>query len=454
MDAMQSLKIVGIGIWVFVNLTMLGLLVYVYLLWSVYWKMVATPKTPVLETSIQKSSQTAAAYSPWQLGKAAAAVMASSQAMAMAKQGSGMTSYDDRKPRYFWNDTIMLNRLAIPTDKLQDKVEAYKNQLIVKLRQTQLDASNVLLSKEISKNTYNVQYQGAKLNVNVGKGIPSGNTTPPSTKSVVCSVKTKVKTRFLDQQTQPFKSNGLGRMFPADAGSGQKWSSVLYNSCAVVSSAGSLYKASLGKLIDSHDAVLRFNSAPTEGYENDVGSKTTFRILNSQVVSKPEFHFLTSPLYKNITLFAWDPSNYTVDIEEWYKHPDFDLFSPYFEHRKLHPEANFYILHPQMIWDSWAYLQQYTSVPIMKHPPSSGFLGILMMINFCNHVYVYEYIPSMRLTKRCHYFDIHENLACTFGAWHPLSSEKMLALTMNSGSDIDVFDTGVLYIKGVSTWEC
>jgi len=200
--------------------------------------------------------------------------------------------------------------------------------------------------------------------------------------------------------------------------------------------------------------VLRFNSAPTEGYEDDVGSKTTFRIVNSQVVSKPEFEFLVSPLYKNITLFAWDPSNYTVEIEQWYKHPDFDLFTPYFKHRELYPNAKFYILHPQMIWDSWSYMQRYTTIPIMRHPPSSGLLGIIMMLHLCHHVNVYEYIPSMRLTKRCHYFDIHENVACTFGSWHPLASEKMLTLSLNTGTDADVFVTGVVRMKGIPSWKC
>ena len=42
---------------------------------------------------------------------------------------------------------------------------------------------------------------------------------------------------------------------------------------------------------DSHDFILRFNNAPTEGFEEDVGTLTSMRILNSQVVTKPQFAF-------------------------------------------------------------------------------------------------------------------------------------------------------------------
>ncbi|CAM4315327.1 unnamed protein product [Lepidochelys kempii] len=58
---------------------------------------------------------------------------------------------------------------------------------------------------------------------------------------------------------------------------------------------------------DAHEAELRFNAAPTAGYERDVGSKTTLRLLNSRgLMASKEHHFLDNPLYDSGGLVAWD----------------------------------------------------------------------------------------------------------------------------------------------------
>lgn len=63
-----------------------------------------------------------------------------------------------------------------------------------------------------------------------------------------------------------------------------QWRYIVYAS--VVSKLNLLQVFPLMCPSDTHEAVLRFNAAPTEGYERDVGNKTTIRIINSQVKCK------------------------------------------------------------------------------------------------------------------------------------------------------------------------
>tara|TARA_B100000131_G_scaffold297808_1_gene316899 strand:+ start:19 stop:693 length:675 start_codon:yes stop_codon:yes gene_type:complete len=57
----------------------------------------------------------------------------------------------------------------------------------------------------------------------------------------------------------------------------------LYNkTIAIVGGSSSLMENNYGKEIDQYDFVIRFNRAPTKGYEKHVGSKTSLRVMGEQ----------------------------------------------------------------------------------------------------------------------------------------------------------------------------
>ena len=99
-----------------------------------------------------------------------------------------------------------------------------------------------------------------------------------------------------------------------------------FKTCGVVSSAGSLLHSKLGAKIDANDFVIRFNAAPTEQFEADVGTKTSLRIINSQVVSNPSFKFLDESHLSPVQLFSkspvlvWDPSGIFDNFVQLFGH--------------------------------------------------------------------------------------------------------------------------------------
>ncbi|XP_075514379.1 sialyltransferase-like protein 2 [Primulina tabacum] len=53
-----------------------------------------------------------------------------------------------------------------------------------------------------------------------------------------------------------------------------------FGRCVVIGKSGDLLKTKFGKEIDSYDAVLRENGAPIQNFSENVGTKSTFRLLN------------------------------------------------------------------------------------------------------------------------------------------------------------------------------
>lgn len=100
------------------------------------------------------------------------------------------------------------------------------------------------------------------------------------------------------------------------------FSSVLFPSPTALTPA--LHAHRYGHAIDQHDAVFRFNVGPTVGYESKVGSKTTFRLVNTNHAGWHEkkeadiqqmqsmigllLYVKYRKAHRNAKLFAFDPA--------------------------------------------------------------------------------------------------------------------------------------------------
>jgi len=81
----------------------------------------------------------------------------------------------------------------------------------------------------------------------------------------------------------------------------------------------------------------------------------------------------------------------------------------------------------------------------------------MLALRKCERVDIYEYIPSVRESPRCHYYSPkseQDNPTCTYGSWHPVSAEKLFFLGLSDSSDKQIFIDGVLSISGVSQAHC
>lgn len=291
----------------------------------------------------------------------------------------------------------------------------------------------------MAMNKYRVSYTGRR------------NGAKLSPEKLLCELQERLNFQMIQASDGPFNTSEWQAYLPRRNISKELGQ---LSQCAVVSSAGSMKSSHLGPEIDRHDAVLRFNGAPTREFEADVGGKTTIRLINSQLLTVEEQNVITDPQYNTGTLIVWDPAPYHADIHEWYRKPDYNFFSSYKAYRDRHPEQPFYILNPYMQWQLWDILQENSPEDLQPNPPSSGMLGIVIMMHLCDKVDVYEFLPSKRQTDVCHYFQKFFDQACTMGGYHPLLFEKNMVKHLNQGTDEDIFTHGKVTLNGLRNVQC
>lgn len=153
-----------------------------------------------------------------------------------------------------------------------------------------------------------------------------------------------------------------------------------YRSCAVVGNSGSLLETQFGEAIDKHDAVIRFNAAVTEGFEQFVGIKTTLRILNAPDYKGPDGGEMRVTTVRN------------ADIREWAKH---------YQQQPKEIQERTFMTDPELLCHAWSWVQQ------RGEKPSSGLVGTVMALKMCDRVDMYGFQSSNYFAKysRPHYYD-------------------------------------------------
>eukprot|EP00192_Tetraselmis_astigmatica_P003025 CAMPEP_0117654466 /NCGR_PEP_ID=MMETSP0804-20121206/3759_1 /TAXON_ID=1074897 /ORGANISM="Tetraselmis astigmatica, Strain CCMP880" /LENGTH=584 /DNA_ID=CAMNT_0005460749 /DNA_START=418 /DNA_END=2172 /DNA_ORIENTATION=+ len=146
-----------------------------------------------------------------------------------------------------------------------------------------------------------------------------------------------------------------------------------YDTCAVVGSSGILRLFTHGKEIDKADMVIRFNRAPTKGFEAFVGTRTSYRF--------------SSPLHA-----GWREGNETLLLPMPTK---LYLYLQVVLHRK-HPGSKLYLL------DSDFNDYAATMLPSL---PTIGFLAILMAMQRCMNVKVFGFHTSTSYGIPYHYYN-------------------------------------------------
>jgi hypothetical protein len=216
-----------------------------------------------------------------------------------------------------------------------------------------------------------------------------------------------------------------------------------FGTCAVVGNSPSLKQYNYGKEIDAHDAVLRLNYAPTAGYEQFVGSKTTIRLVNSILPYNFRPFLYKLLLHKHIVLIRDEEMlpvemyedaipRKKMNMSETWNAGKWQVIEKYLTLTREFPDTSIYLLHPVFNYLSIYSLMMYYNGLISMNPASSGFVGILLATFICDYVTTYEIATNDPTSGQAlHYYASFSRSVWEYiwprggyNSWHPLKSER------------------------------
>nr|BAI77453.1 sialyltransferase 3 [Hemicentrotus pulcherrimus] len=171
--------------------------------------------------------------------------------------------------------------------------------------------------------------------------------------------------------------------------------------CAIVSSSGQLLGRGAGPEIDSNECVIRMNDAPTRGFEHDVGTKTSVRVIGHRNLGRVFVHwsYLTDIDADNVEEYAL-----VLKLMEKYPKVDFVMFTPQkmkFAEKLFHHETELTRRQAR----TWL---------------STGWYTMLLAMDVCDEINVYGMVsedyckehPNEKVPY--HYYDPSSKPECTY----------------------------------------
>ncbi|KAI4529924.1 hypothetical protein MG293_019780 [Ovis ammon polii] len=197
--------------------------------------------------------------------------------------------------------------------------------------------------------------------------------------------------------------------------------------CVVVGNGHRLRNSSLGEAINKYDVVIRLNSAPVAGYEQDVGSKTTMRLFypesahfNPKVEDNPDtllvlvafkamdFHWIESILSdkKRVRKGFWKQPPLIWDVNP----KQIRILNPFYMEIAADKLLSLPIQQPHKI----------------KQKPTTGLLAITLALHLCDLVHIagFGYPDAHQKKQSIHYYE-YITLKSMMWSGHNVSQEAL-----------------------------
>lgn len=215
-------------------------------------------------------------------------------------------------------------------------------------------------------------------------------------------------------------------------------------SCAVVGNSGNLLHSNYGQQIDAHTYVFRMNNAPVQGYEKDVGTRTTHHVAHSNTPSIRDYGVLTATymiiddfginyrdenqeselrsdiidrvmyltalqnpalnLPHQIRQKNFSPEDMFPGLHRLLKLPESQVRATNFPGNVTKLKGNFFFFHPAFLFyigNKWFQPENKQ----LRDVPSTGFKTIIFALHLCDEVDIFGFGANKETKRWDHYYN-------------------------------------------------